>query len=135
MVRDAESHADEDRRLRDLADAKNAAESLIYQTEKSLREHGEKIDESARGSIQSAITDLRSSLEGENADDIRQKSHTLTEASYKLAEAVYANAQAHASASDDGGTSSTSGPGTSESPEDEVITDAEIVEDEGATRS
>jgi molecular chaperone DnaK len=135
MVRDAESHADEDRRLRDLADAKNAAESLIYQTEKSLREHGEKIDESTRGSIESAITDLRSSLEGENADEIRQKSHTLTEASYKLAEAVYANAQAQASASGDGGTSSTSGPGTSESPEDEVITDAEIVEDEGATRS
>jgi molecular chaperone DnaK len=133
MVRDAESHADEDRRLRDLADAKNAGESLIYQTEKSLREHGEKIDEATRGSIQSAITDLRSALEGEDADAIRQKSHALTEASYKLAEAVYANAQAHASAGSDGGEGS--GPGTSEGPEDEVITDAEIVEDEGATRS
>ncbi len=133
MVRDAESHADEDRRLRDLADAKNAGESLIYQTEKSLREHGEKIDESTRGTIESGITDLRSALEGEDADAIRQKSHALTEASYKLAEAVYANAQAHASQSSDGGEGS--GPGTSEGPEDEVITDAEIVEDEGATRS
>src|SRR4051812_13335222 len=135
MVQDAEAHADDDKRLRDLADARNSGESLIYQTEKSLREHGEKIDESTRGTIESAITDLRSSLEGEDADVIRQKSHALTEASYKLAEAVYANAQAHASQGSDGGQAS--GPGTSEGPEDEdeVITDAEIVEDEGATRS
>src|SRR5690242_21470603 len=77
MVRDAESHAEEDRKLRDLADAKNAGESLIYTTEKSLREHGEKIDEGTRSAIETGITDLRPALEGSDADAIRQRSHAL----------------------------------------------------------
>ena len=93
MVQDAEAHADEDKRLRDLADARNSGESLIYSTEKSLREHGDKVDEAARTSIETAIADLRTALEGEDADQIRVRSQALSEASYKLAEAVYATAQ------------------------------------------
>jgi molecular chaperone DnaK len=122
MVQDAEAHADDDRRLRDLADARNSGESLIYSTEKSLRDHGDKVDEVSRTAIETAIADLRSSLEGEDADQIRVRSQALSEASYKLAEAVYASAQSEASASDGG--SST----TSES-EEEVVEDAEIVDD------
>jgi molecular chaperone DnaK len=123
MVQDAEAHADDDRRLRDLADARNSGESLIYSTEKSLRDHGDKVDEVSRTAIETAIADLRSSLEGEDADQIRVRSQALSEASYKLAEAVYASAQSEAAASD-GGSSST----TSES-EEEVVEDAEIVDD------
>jgi molecular chaperone DnaK len=122
MVQDAEAHADDDRRLRDLADARNSGESLIYSTEKSLRDHGDKVDEVSRTAIETAIADLRSSLEGEDADQIRVRSQALSEASYKLAEAVYASAQSEAAASDGG--SST----TSES-EEEVVEDAEIVDD------
>jgi molecular chaperone DnaK len=133
MVRDAESHADEDRKLRDLADAKNAAESLIYTTEKSLREHGDRIDSGTRSDIETKVTDLRSTLDGSDADVIRQRSHALTEASYKLAEAVYADAHQHA-ASSEGETAGTTGQAGGE-PDEEIIEDAEIVEDEGATRS
>jgi molecular chaperone DnaK len=122
MVQDAEAHADDDRRLRDLADARNSGESLIYSTEKSLRDHGDKVDEVSRTAIETAIAELRSSLEGEDADQIRVRSQALSEASYKLAEAVYASAQSEAAASDGG--SST----TSES-EEEVVEDAEIVDD------
>src|SRR5450432_460572 len=87
MVQDAEAHADDDRRLRDLADARNSGESLIYSTEKSLRDHGAKVDEVSRTAIETAIADLRSTLEGEDADQIRVRSQALSEASYKLAEA------------------------------------------------
>jgi molecular chaperone DnaK len=122
MVQDAEAHADDDRRLRDLADARNSGESLIYSTEKSLREHGEKVDEATRSTIESGISELRSSLEGEDANEIRQRSQALSEASYKLAEAVYA-----ASQPTDGGAAN--GAGAQSEPEEEVVEDAEIVDD------
>jgi molecular chaperone DnaK len=123
MVQDAEAHADDDRRLRDVADARNSGESLIYSTEKSLREHGDKVDEATRSAIESAISELRSSLEGEDANEIRQRSQALSEASYKLAEAVYA-----ASQPTDGGSANGGGTQSSE-PEEEVVEDAEIVDD------
>jgi molecular chaperone DnaK len=128
MVQDAEAHADDDRRLRDLADARNSGESLIYSTEKSLREHGDKVDEVSRTAIETGITDLRTALEGEDADQIRVRSQALSEASYKLAEAVYASAQPDTGADGDGGSSS------SESDE-EVVEDAEIVDDAEEARN
>jgi molecular chaperone DnaK len=122
MVQDAEAHADDDKRLRDLADARNSGESLIYSTEKSLRDHGDKVDEASRSAIDTAIAELRSTLEGEDADQIRVRSQALSEASYKLAEAVYSTAQQDGSASSDGASS------TSEADE-EVVEDAEIVDE------
>jgi molecular chaperone DnaK len=121
MVQDAEAHADDDRRLRDLADARNSGESLIYSTEKSLRDHGDKVDEVTRSTIETGIADLRGALEGEDADQIRARSQALSEASYKLAEAVYASAQPDPAAADGGSSSSES--------EEEVVEDAEIVDD------
>ncbi len=121
MVQDAEAHADDDKRLRDLADARNSGESLIYSTEKSLRDHGDKVDEAARSAIETAIADLRTTLEGEDADQIRVRSQALSEASYKLAEAVYATAQQEGAASSDGSSSSES--------DEEVVEDAEIVDE------
>jgi molecular chaperone DnaK len=122
MVQDAEAHADDDKRLRDLADARNSGESLIYSTEKSLRDHGDKVDEASRSAIETAIVELKTTLEAEDADQIRVRSQALSEASYKLAEAVYAGAQQDGAASSDG-----SSP-VNESDE-EVVEDAEIVDE------
>jgi molecular chaperone DnaK len=93
MIKDAESHSAEDKKKRELIEARNQADGLAYSTEKSLKEHGDKIDEATRNNIQSALDDLKKAMEGENADDIRQKSEALATASHKLAEAVYKQTQ------------------------------------------
>ncbi len=89
MVKDAEQHADEDRKRREAAEARNEADTLIYSTEKSLKDYGDKITEDDKNQINAAISDLRQALEGNDADEIRQKSEALKQASYKLAEEVY----------------------------------------------
>ena len=89
MVRDAESHADEDKKKRELIDARNQADSLVYSTEKSLTEHGEKVEAELKASIEKAVAEVKSSLEGEDADDINAKTQALMEVSMKLGEAVY----------------------------------------------
>ena len=94
MVSEAESHADEARQLRELAEARNSAETLIYSTEKSLREHRESLDEETAGTIESRIEELRGVLEGSDAGEIRAKSESLMEAAHQLAQAVYQQAQA-----------------------------------------
>ena len=91
MVKDAEAHADDDRRLRELADAKNQAETALYSVEKSLREHGDKVDGDVKTTIETAASELRSALEGDDAEAIRTRTQALHEASYKLAEVVYQN--------------------------------------------
>src|SRR5690349_314472 len=89
MVKDAESHSDEDRRAKELAVSRNEAESTVYDVQKSLTEHGDKIDAETRGGIESAIADVRSALEGGDADLIRAKTQALRESSFKLAEVIY----------------------------------------------
>ena len=128
MVKDAETHADDDKRLRDLADAKNQAETAIYSVEKSLREHGDKVDESTKSTIESAAGELRSALEGDDAEAIRTRTQALHEASYKLAEVVYQSSGASGSA--EGGTTP-----PSDEAEEEVIEDAEIVDEGDHARS
>jgi molecular chaperone DnaK len=122
MVKDAEAHADEAHRLRELADAKNQAESLAYATEKSLKEHREKLDESEASTIEGRVMELKQALESDDLNEIRSKTDALQEASQKLAEAVYAQAsQAQASAN---------GNGEATESDDEVIEDAEVVDEE-----
>jgi molecular chaperone DnaK len=128
MVKDAEAHADDDRRLRELADAKNQAETALYSVEKSLREHGDKVDESTKGPIESAASELRSVLEGDDVEAIRTRTQALHEASYKLAEVVYQASGASGSAE-----GSTTPP--SDEAEEEVIEDAEIVDEGDHARS
>jgi molecular chaperone DnaK len=128
MVKDAETHADEDKRLRELADAKNQGETAIYSVEKSLREHGDKVDAEVKGTIESAAAELRSALEGDDAEAIRTRTQALHEASYKLAEVVYQNTGGTGSA--EGGTTSPDGQA-----EEEVIEDAEIVDEGDHARS
>src|SRR6266496_957199 len=92
MIRDAEAHADEARRLHEVADAKNEAESLAYATERSLKEHREKLDEAEASTIEGRVMELKQALETDDVGDIRAKTEALQEASQKLAEAVYAQA-------------------------------------------
>jgi molecular chaperone DnaK len=137
MVQEAESHADEARRLRELADARNQAESLVYSTEKSLKEHREALEETTVSEIESKLEEVRSALDGDDASAIRTKAEDLMQASHKLAEAVYQRVQAdHASASSQtGATSGNDGDAAGES-DDEVVEDADYeVIDEEAKKS
>jgi molecular chaperone DnaK len=126
MIKDAEGHAEEAHRLREAADVKNQAESLAYATEKSLKEHGDKLDESEAATIQGRVMELKQALETDDLADIRAKSDALQEASQKLAEAVYAQASAQQQAQ-------ASGNGEASDSDDEVIEDAEVVDEEAKT--
>src|SRR5262245_52035239 len=126
MIKNAEAHAGEAHKLRELADAKNNAEALAYATEKSLKEHRETVGEAEASTIEGRIMELRSALDGDDLADIRAKTEALQEASHKLAEAVYAQATAAQSAA--------SGAGNGAEPsDDEVIEDAEVVDEEAPT--
>jgi molecular chaperone DnaK len=127
MVRDAESHADDDRRMKDLAEAKNTAEQVAYSTEKSLKEHEDRLDEETRSDIRSKIDSVRQALDGEDAGEIRSRLEALREASFKLGEVVYQQAQQAQQ-------SGPSGDGAAEGSEpagDEEIVDAEVVDESG----
>jgi molecular chaperone DnaK len=125
MIKDAEAHADEARRLRELADAKNQAESLAYATEKSLKDHRDKLDESEASTIEGRVMELKQALETDDLGEIRAKTDALQEASQKLAEALYAQAAASQQAA--------SGNGEAGESDDEVIEDAEVVDEEAKT--
>jgi molecular chaperone DnaK len=132
MVGDAETHADEDRRQRELAEARNNAENAAYQAEKQLRDLGDGVDGSSRDEIEAAIRTVRDSLESEDADDIRAKTDALQSAFHKVSEAMYQRAQeAQAAAGGDGtDPSAGNGAGASSDDEEEDVVDAEVV-DEG----
>src|SRR5438874_2123096 len=128
MIREAEAHAGEAHKLRELADARNGAEALAYQTEKSLKEHRDKLEESVASTVEGRIMELKGVLESSDVNEIRQKTEALQEASQKLAEAVYAQASAQQQQASAGG----DGDGAAAS-DDEVIEDAEIVDEEAKT--
>ena len=131
MVREAESHADEARRLRELADARNQAESLVYSTEKSLNEHRDSLDEATVSEIESKLAEVRSALDGEDASAIRTKAEDLMQASHKLAEAVYQRVQ-----SEQQSTGATDGSEGAVESDDEVVEEADYeVIDEEAKKS
>ena len=90
MVRDAEAHADEDKKKREAIEARNHADSLVYSTEKSLKEYGDKIDAVEKGNIENKLAELKKLMEGEDAEAIKKATDELSQASHKLAEAVYA---------------------------------------------
>jgi molecular chaperone DnaK len=125
MIRNAEAHADEARRLREVADTKNQAEQLAYQTERSLKDHRSALDESDAATIEGRVMELRQALEGDDIGEIRAKTDALQEASHKLAEAVYASAQQQTTSTPSGG----NGAPTSD---DEVVEegDYEVIDEE-----
>jgi molecular chaperone DnaK len=130
MIRDAESHADEARRLRELADARNMAESLAYQTERTLKEHRDKLDEADASTIEGRVMELKGVLESDDVNEIRSKTEALQEASQKLAEAVYAQATAQQAGS-------APADGAEGGSDDEVVEegDYEVIDEEEAKTS
>ncbi len=92
MVKDAEMHAEDDKKRRELVDTKNQAEALVDQTEKTLKEHGDKVDADTKKGIESAVEALKQAKESSDVDDIKQKIEALSQASHKLAEVMYQQA-------------------------------------------
>lgn len=126
LVKDAEVHADEDKKKRELVDARNMADSLIYTTEKSIKEVGDKIDSATKDQITQAIEKLKKAMEGENVEEIKRLSDELTQASHKLAETMYAQASQQQQAQAGGGSAETSG--GSGGPADDDVVDADFEE-------
>lgn len=89
MVKDAESHAEEDKKKREEVEVRNTADSLLYSTEKSLGEHGEKLSEEDKGNIEKAVQDLKATMDGDDIEAIRSATQGLATASHKLAEILY----------------------------------------------
>ncbi len=134
MVRDAESHAEEDRKKKELVDARNQADSLVYMTEKSLKEHGDKVDSSVRSAIEAAVTRTKSVMEGSDADAIKSALDELQTASHKLAEAMYQQAAGSGGPEGPAGAgpgAEATGAGPKRPDEDVVDADFEEVKEEG----
>jgi molecular chaperone DnaK len=127
MVKDAESHAEEDRRQRELAEARNTAENAAYQAEKQLGELGEQVDADAKSEIEAAIKDVRDSLTSEDANEIKAKTDALQQAFQRVSEQIYQAAQQQqAATSGDGAGTGAEGEGADE----EEVVDAEVVDDD-----
>jgi len=128
MVKEAETHANEDKARREEVEARNQADNVIYQTEKSLTENSDKLDESTKSNVTSALDDAKEALKGEDVGRIKQTTEALMTTSQQIAQAVYQNAQNQAPGSQSAG-------GTTQS-EDDVV-DAEVVDedDEGKEQS
>jgi molecular chaperone DnaK len=133
MVKEAEQFADEDKKRRAAAEAKNNAESLIHSTEKQLAEHGDKVSAEIKGEIEKALAEAKTAVEGGDTDDIQQKTAALTQAAMKLGQAMYEQGQAQAQQTgDDAGAS---GEAAEEQPGQEEVVDAEFSEvDEGENK-
>ncbi len=127
MVKDAEAHAEEDQKRREAAEHRNQAETLIHSTEKSLGEHGDKISEEEKKSIEDTVQDLKTALEGKDQADIQAKTEALAHASMKLGEAMYKAAQeAEAAEASDDGATATAGDGGAV--DDDKVVDADFQE-------
>nr|QMS48058.1 chaperone protein DnaK [uncultured bacterium] len=96
MVQDAEKFADEDKKRREAAEAKNNADSLVHATEKQLEEHGDKIDAGLKSEIETALAEAKTALEGDDVEANKAKSQALTDAAMKMGQAIYQQEQAAA---------------------------------------
>jgi len=96
LVKDAEMHADDDKKKKDLVEARNMADSLIYQTEKSITELGDKVDAETKTKVDEASAKLKTAMEGDDIEQIKQCTEELTQTSHKLAEAMYQQASQQA---------------------------------------
>jgi molecular chaperone DnaK len=123
MVKDAEAHAEEDRQRREAAEVRNNADSLVYQTEKVLKEQGESVSDEDKGDIESALADLKSALAGEDLDAIRAGTETLATASQAFSQKLYEAAAA-------AGGDPAAGGGAGSGDDDDDVVDAEIVDED-----
>ncbi|HKG84303.1 MAG TPA: molecular chaperone DnaK [Beijerinckiaceae bacterium] len=125
MVKDAEAHAAEDKKRRELVESKNHGEALIHATEKSVKEHGDKVQEADKQGIETAIEALRQALAGDDAEVIKSRTTDLMQASMKLGEAMYAASQA---ANEGGGDHPEGGAGATGGPKKDDVIDADFQE-------
>jgi molecular chaperone DnaK len=121
MVSDAEAHAEEDSKQRELAEARNLAENAAYQAEKALADSGDKVEAATKEEVEAAIKEVRDSLGSESVEEIRGKTEALTAAMTKASEQIYAAAQSAEESSANGESSS----------DEEEVVDAEVVDEEG----
>src|SRR4051812_10588658 len=126
MVQEAEQFADEDKKRRAAAEAKNNAESLIHSTEKQLAEHGDKVSADVKEEIEKALGEAKTAVEGGDTDDIQQKTAALTQAAMKLGQAMYEQQQAQAQQTGEAGGGA--GEAGEEKPAEEEVVDAEFSE-------
>ncbi|MEM7688146.1 MAG: molecular chaperone DnaK [Pseudomonadota bacterium] len=122
MVQDAEKFAEEDKKRREGAEARNQADSLVHATEKQLEEHGDKIDADTKSAVETALGEAKTALEGDDADEINAKAQALTEAAMKMGQQIYEQEQAAGPAAED------AAQGEDTSREDEDVVDAEFSE-------
>jgi len=131
LVKDAEMHAEEDKKKRELIEARNSADALIYQTEKSIKDLGDKVDSTTKSKVEESVTALRKTMEGEDAAEIKRLSDELTQASHKLAEAMYQQASKSEQQSGAGAESTEQAAGGGATADEDVVdADFEEVKDE-----
>ncbi|UCG05247.1 MAG: molecular chaperone DnaK [Desulfobacterales bacterium] len=130
LIKDAELHADEDRKKKELVEARNSADALIYSTEKSIKDLGNKVDSTTKSNVEDAIAALKKAMEGEDAQEIKRLSEELTQTSHKLAEAMYQQASQAGQEQAGAGAESTAQSGGSTADEDVVDADFEEVKED-----
>jgi len=128
MVKDAEAHAEEDKKRRALVEARNHGEALVHSTERTLAEHGAKVSAADKSVVEAAVADLKTALAGEDVEDIQAKTNALAQASMKIGEAMYQSSQ--------GGDDTGAGPSGGEAKQDDVVdADFEEVRDDDRKKS
>ncbi|HEY5517864.1 MAG TPA: molecular chaperone DnaK [Coriobacteriia bacterium] len=125
MVKDAEAHADDDRKVKEAAEARNVADTLVYATEKTVKDLGDKVPEETKTDVEAEIKAVKEALQGDDTDAIKEATEKLQAASYKLAEIVYADAQTESGEAD-----GESGDAPAEPAEDEEVADYEVVDED-----
>jgi molecular chaperone DnaK len=123
MVGDAEAHAEEDRKQRELAEARNIGENAAYQAEKAIAEAGDKVDQATKDEVDAAVKEVRSVLDAGSLEEVNAKTEALTAAMTKASQQIYAAAQSEAQAPGDDGSSNGGGA------DEEEVVDAEVVDD------
>ena len=130
LVKDAELHSDEDKKKKELVEARNTADTLIYSTEKSMKDLGDKVDSATKSKIDEIISRLKKVMEGDDKEEIKRLSEELTQSSHKLAEAMYQQASQKGEQQAEPGAEGAAQPGPSTPDEDVVDADFEEVKDE-----
>ncbi|MCK4984128.1 MAG: Hsp70 family protein, partial [Desulfobacterales bacterium] len=131
LIKDAEMHVEDDKKKKDLVEARNSADALIYSSEKSIKELGDKIDSDTKSKIEESIAALQKAMEGEDADEIKRVSEELTQAAHKLAEAMYQKASQNEQQNGAGAESTEQAAGGAGAADEDVVdADFEEVKDE-----
>ena len=130
LVKDAELHTEEDKKKKELVEARNSADALIYSTEKSIKDLGDKVDSATKTKVEDAIAALRKAMEGENTEEIKRLSEELTQTSHKLAEAMYQQAAGTGQQQEGAGPEAAQADASASADEDVVDADFEEVKDD-----